>query len=261
MKGIAPYLEGQTLKRLEVRNGRLRWPIPRGLSSKVAGQRIQFLERRGKYILIHLDQGGLLIHLGMSGSMRVVTPETRPEKHDHFDLETTVGKIVRYRDPRRFGCLLWHQTDIRNHPRLDNLGAEPLSENFTGQTLFDASRTRRVPVKSLVMNGEIVVGAGNIYASESLFDAAIHPHRRCDRIAMVRYERLASSIKKILKKAIKQGGTTLKDFAGVDGSPGYFEQELMVYGRQGAPCVRCGEEIRRVVTAQRATYYCPSCQT
>lgn len=261
MRGIAPYLEGQTLMRLEVRDRRLRWPIPPRLNANVKGQRIQSLERRGKYILIHLERGGMLIHLGMSGSMRIVTSATPPEKHDHFDMETESGSIVRYRDPRRFGCLLWHPKDIRKHVRLQNLGVEPLSESFSGKILFEASRKRRVPVKSLIMNGEIVVGAGNIYASESLFDAAIHPHRRCDRVAIARYEQLAVSIRKILADAIRQGGTTLKDFSGADGSPGYFEQELQVYGRDGEPCTRCGTVIRRVVTAQRATYYCPSCQS
>lgn len=261
LQGIAPFLEDKILQRLEVRDRRLRWPVPRGLESKVGGQKVCALSRRGKYILLELERGGLLIHLGMSGSIRVVSKNDPPQKHDHFDLQVKSGRIIRYRDPRRFGCLLWHPQDIRQHVRLKGLGVEPLSAEFTGRTLYDASRKRKIPVKSLIMNGGIVVGAGNIYASESLFDSAIHPHRRCDRISAARYEDLALSIKKILANAIAQGGTTLKDFVGADGAPGYFEQKLMVYGREGESCFVCGGEIRRVVTAQRATYYCASCQT
>jgi len=261
LQGIAPFLDGKILQCLEVRNRRLRWPVPRGLEAKVGGQKVRSLSRRGKYILIELERGGLLIHLGMSGSIRVVNKNDSPEKHDHFDLYVKSGQVIRYRDPRRFGCLLWHPQDIHQHIRLKNLGVEPLSPEFTGEILHSASKKRKVPVKSLIMDGSIVVGAGNIYASESLFDSAIHPHRRCDRISAARYDDLAESIKKILARAIAKGGTTLKDFVGVDGAPGYFEQKLMVYGREGEPCLVCGGEIRRVVTAQRATYYCASCQT
>jgi len=193
LQGIAPFLEGKVLHCLTVRDRRLRWPVPRGLEAKVTGQKVCALSRRGKYILIELERGGLLIHLGMSGSIRVVCKNDPPQKHDHFDLNMKSGQIIRYRDPRRFGCLLWHPQDVRQHARLKRLGVEPLSPSFSGKTLHDAAKKRKVPVKSLIMNGEIVVGAGNIYASESLFDSAIHPHRRCDRISAARYDRVISS--------------------------------------------------------------------
>ena len=260
LNGIAPYLSGQTLTAIRVRDRRLRWPVTRGLEQKAAGQKIRFLERRGKYILLGLEHGGLLIHLGMSGSMRVLPEPVPPQVHDHFDLETSAGQVVRYRDPRRFGCLLWHPGDVRKHPRLENLGVEPLDSSFNGKVLHEASRSRRVAVKNLIMNGEVVVGVGNIYASESLFDAGIHPRRSCYRISLARYERLSQSIRKILANAIRQGGTTLRDFVRADGRPGYFEQRLLVYGREGLPCDRCGRHIRKTVIGQRASYYCPGCQ-
>ncbi len=260
LNGIAPHLKDQEIARLVVRERRLRWPVVRGLEAKVSGQKILFLDRRGKYILIGLEQGGLLIHLGMSGSIRVLNQPESAQVHDHFDLETVAGKIIRYRDPRRFGCLLWHPKNIRNHLRLRNLGVEPLTEDFTGEVLRMGAGGRTTAIKNLVMNGEVVVGVGNIYAAESLFDAGIHPHRSCQRISKVRYQRLAQSIRKILSSAINQGGTTLKDFSGVNGQPGYFEQQLMVYGREGGSCLRCPGVIRKTITGQRATYYCPRCQ-
>lgn len=260
MNGIAPYLGGQTVNNLTVRERRLRWPIPANLERKVQGQVVRQLSRRGKYILLELERGGMLLHLGMSGSLRVLQEPTPPEAHDHFDIETAAGNVIRYRDPRRFGCLLWHPRDIRQHPRLAGLGMEPLSDGFTAGFLLAVAKSRRVSIKSLIMNGAVVVGVGNIYAAESLFDAGIHPHRMCNRIARHRLEQLVGSIRRILYKAIRQGGTTLRDFAGADGRPGYFEQELLVYGREGKACVRCGGTVRKVITAQRATYYCPSCQ-
>ncbi|MGI9316339.1 MAG: bifunctional DNA-formamidopyrimidine glycosylase/DNA-(apurinic or apyrimidinic site) lyase [bacterium] len=260
LNGIAPYLSGQTLSAIKVRDRRLRWPVTPGLEGKAKGQKVRYLERRGKYILLGLEQGGLLIHLGMSGSMRVLAESAPPQVHDHFDLETSAGKIIRFRDPRRFGCLLWHPDDVRAHPRLKRLGVEPLSDGFSGKLLYDSAQGRRVAIKNLIMNGEIVVGVGNIYASESLFDAGIHPSRGCHRVSLQRYERLSQSIRKILSNAIKQGGTTLKDFVRVDGSPGYFEQKLHVYGREREGCDRCDGEIHKSVIGQRATYYCARCQ-
>ena len=196
----------------------------------------------------------------MSGSMRVLPDYEAPQLHDHFDLHTSQGSIVRYRDPRRFGCLLWHPGDIRTHQRLRNLGVEPLSDEFTSELLRTAASRRRTAIKNLIMNGEVVVGVGNIYAAESLFDAGIHPHRSCQRVAQVRYQRLVQSIQKILTDAISRGGTTLKDFSGVNGQPGYFEQQLTVYGREGKSCYRCQGKIRKSTIGQRATYYCPRCQ-
>lgn len=260
LNGIAPFLSGQILSSIKVRDRRLRWPVTPGLERKAKGQKVCFLERRGKYILLGLERGGLLIHLGMSGSMRVLPEDVPPQNHDHFDLRTDAGAVIRFRDPRRFGCLLWHSDDVRTHPRLKRLGAEPLDQRFNGKLLYDASRGRRVAVKNLIMNGEIVVGVGNIYASESLYDCGVHPGRGCHRISLARYERLSRSIRSVLSRAIEQGGTTLRDFVRADGRPGYFEQRLFVYGREGKICDRCGGEIRKVIIGQRASYFCPNCQ-
>lgn len=260
LSGIAPYLSGQTLSAITVRERRLRWPVTPGLERNATGQKVTFLTRRGKYILLGLEKGGLLIHLGMSGSMRVLPEPAPPESHDHFDLQTNEGNIIRFRDPRRFGCLLWHAGDVRTHPRLRGLGVEPLGDAFSGKHLYNASRHRRLAVKNLIMNGQIVVGVGNIYASESLFDAGIHPRRGCHRISLERYHRLSQSIQHTLQKAIKEGGTTLRDFVRVDGRPGYFEQRLSVYGREGERCDKCEGAIRKSVIGQRATYFCPRCQ-
>lgn len=260
LNGIAPYLRGERVEALTIRERRLRWPVPENIEQDVCGQIVRRLSRRGKYILVELDHGGMLIHLGMSGSMRVLPESMPPAAHDHFDIETGSGPVIRFRDPRRFGCLLWHPQDIRQHPRLLGLGVEPLSPAFTAEVLHAAAKSRRVPIKTLIMDGAVVVGVGNIYASESLFDAGIHPHRACNRVSKRRLTSLVVSIRKILKYSIRQGGTTLRDFAGAGGEPGYFEQQLSVYGREGAPCLRCDGTIRKVVTAQRATYYCPRCQ-
>jgi len=260
LNGIAPYLCGQRVKALTIRERRLRWPVPENLEQDVRGQTVRRMSRRGKYILVELDQGGMLIHLGMSGSMRVLPNVVAPALHDHFDIETGSGNLIRFRDPRRFGCLLWHPHDVRQHPRLLGLGVEPLSPAFTVDILLGAANNRRVPIKTLIMDGAVVVGVGNIYASESLFDAGIHPHRACNRVSERRLSSLVVSIRKILRKSIRQGGTTLRDFVGADGEQGYFEQQLSVYGREGEPCLRCDGVIRKTVTAQRATYYCPGCQ-
>ncbi|NKB75954.1 MAG: bifunctional DNA-formamidopyrimidine glycosylase/DNA-(apurinic or apyrimidinic site) lyase [Gammaproteobacteria bacterium] len=260
LRGIEPFLTNQNLSRLQVRNRSLRWPVEHGLESAVANRRIKYLQRRGKYILIHFDQGGLIIHLGMSGSMRVLFENEVSGPHDHFDLVTERGVIIRYRDPRRFGCLLYVDAQVESHDRLIDLGVEPLTDDLTGKYLYDQAKAKRTSVKVLIMNGKIVVGVGNIYASESLFAAGIHPARRCDRVSQLRYENLAISIKRILHRSIKQGGTTLQDFVGADGSPGYFEQKLAVYGRKGEACFRCGGEVRSVVLGQRSTFYCAVCQ-
>ncbi len=259
LRGISPFLHNEKLSRLIVRNRSLRWPVDPDLESKVANKSILGLERRGKYILIHFGYGGLIIHLGMSGSMRVLMEEDTPGPHDHFDLVTSKGVVIRYRDPRRFGCLLY-AADPAKHERLTGLGVEPLTENLTGEYLYRISKGKQTTVKSLIMNGKIVVGVGNIYASESLFDAGIHPMRRCDRISKLRYQGLVQSIKRILYRSIEQGGTTLQDFVGVDGNPGYFEQKLAVYGRKGKSCFRCGNTIRSAILGQRSTFYCVVCQ-
>ena len=263
--GIRPYLEGNTIERLVVRERRLRWPVEPGLEQRITGMPVSGVERRAKYILVGLPGGGLIIHLGMSGSMRVLDPDRDPPcapgDHDHFDLVMADGFVVRFRDPRRFGCLLYHTGNAGDHPRLRELGVEPLGPDFHGELLYTLSRSRSVAVKQFIMDGKIVVGVGNIYAVEALFDAGIHPHRNCSRISRARYGKLSESIKGILRSAINEGGTTLQDFVRVDGVPGYFEQSLAVYGRERERCPRCDGRIRRSVISQRSTYYCPGCQT
>ncbi len=259
-RGIAPYLEGQAVQSLLVRESRLRWPIPAHLTSTLAGAQVLQVSRRGKFLLIQTDRGTALSHLGMSGSLRVLTRPEAPEKHDHFDLITDAGSIIRYRDPRRFGALLWAGEDHSTHPMIARMGPEPLSDDFDGQHLFAHSRGRKGAVKNFIMNGEIVVGVGNIYACESLFSAAIHPRRPAGRISLARYELLADEIKKVLAKAIEMGGTTLRDFVNGSGQAGYFKQSLNVYDREGQPCVGCAKPIRREVIGQRSTYFCAGCQ-
>lgn len=259
-RGIAPHLQGHAIKRVAVRQPRLRWPVPRGLDKTLAGARIEAVGRRGKYLLLSTCPGTVIIHLGMSGSLRVLDAATPPGAHDHVDIVLDDGRALRLRDPRRFGAVLFTRGDPAAHPLLKNLGPEPLTDAFDGAYLYGRARGRRVAVKSLLMNSRIVAGVGNIYANEALFAAGIHPLRAAGRISAPRYERLALAVKEVLKNAIAAGGTTLRDFTGGDGSPGYFRIELAVYEHAGEPCPRCGTLIRRVVSGQRATYYCPGCQ-
>ena len=260
LRGIQPYLLGKKLSGLVVRDRRLRWPIPKNLEDSLSCKVVTQLYRRGKYIIIKVSGGSSLIHLGMSGSMRVILNQEPPEKHDHFDLITEDGPIIRYRDPRRFGCLLWTTGNPHNHPRLEGLGLEPLTSDFNGEVLYNASRSRKQAVKNLIMDGRIVVGVGNIYASEALYKSGIHPARACNRISLQRYENLSQNIKMTLSEAIRQGGTTLQDFIQVDGRAGYFEQSLSVYGRAGEPCLHCGTAIKCQFIGQRSTFYCTKCQ-
>ncbi len=261
LNGIRPFLQGQKIARLRVRQRNLRYPIAENLESEVSDSRVSGLQRRGKYILIYLERGGLIIHLGMSGSMRVLLNDESPGRHDHFDIINRQGQIIRYRDPRRFGCLLYTPDDPLRHPGLIHLGVEPLSNDFTGHGLYRLSSKRTTPIKAFLMDGRIVVGVGNIYASEALFLAGISPLRQCGKISLSRYRALAESVRIILTKAIRQGGTTLQDFVGADGAAGYFAQSLSVYGREGEKCLTCSTAIKRRVIAQRSTFYCPKCQT
>lgn len=259
LRGIRDTLQDQAIEQLLVREPRLRWPVDPDLPQRLTGRRILSLQRRAKYILIHLEQGSLIWHLGMSGSMRLVDASVSPGKHDHIDLVLDSGMILRYNDPRRFGCLLWSETPMR-HPLLAELGPEPLDDAFDGDYLYRKSRGRRVAVKAFIMDQKIVVGVGNIYASEALFMAGIHPSRAAGRVSRARYAVLAQKIKQVLARAIAQGGTTLRDFSGADGRPGYFEQQLNVYGRTGAPCPHCDHPVRCKTIGQRASYYCARCQ-
>ena len=264
LRGIRPYLEGALIERLIVRDPRLRRPIPPETAERVAGQTVRSLSRRSKYLLIGLDQGTLLIHLGMSGSLRVVPADSPPKKHDHLDLVLSDRRCLRFHDPRRFGLFLWlpetPELAEAHHPLLCDLGPEPLGTAFDGDHLHRLSRERRVAVKIFLMDASVVVGVGNIYANESLFLAGIHPARACHRIGLERYRRLAEVIRGVLQASITQGGTTLRDFVQEDGNPGYFAQSLRVYGRTGEPCVACGAPVRQRRIGQRSSFYCVHCQ-
>jgi formamidopyrimidine-DNA glycosylase len=257
--GIAPHLLGRRIERLAIRQPSLRWPIPRTLIRKLPGQSIAAIERRAKYLLVHTDAGSAVLHLGMSGSLRVLDQSAAPGKHDHYDWLLDSGKLLRFTDPRRFGCLLW-QPPGTLHPLLSTLGPEPLSDEFNGDLLWHRSRGRKSSIKTFIMDQSIVVGVGNIYAAEALFAAGIHPSRAAGSVSRERYDSLVDAIKRILGHAIRRGGTTLRDFISPDGVPGYFEQELFVYGRSGEPCRVCKRPIRVISLGQRSTFYCPQCQ-
>jgi formamidopyrimidine-DNA glycosylase len=257
-RGMAAQLAGRIISGVEVREPRLRWPVPSAVR-KLAGRTVRAVRRRGKYLLVDCGDGHLILHLGMSGSLRVLAPGTPAQKHDHFDL-VFGDRMLRLRDPRRFGAVLWTDADLEVHPLLANLGVEPLSRALTGERLHRLSRGLRIPVKQFLMDAKRVVGVGNIYASESLFRAAVDPRQRAGRISLPRYEKLAAAIKVTLRAAIKAGGSSLRDFVGADGGEGHFQNRTLVYDRGGMPCRRCRAKIRRIVQGARSTYYCPSCQ-
>jgi formamidopyrimidine-DNA glycosylase len=258
-RGLAPHLLGRCVEQVVLRRPDLRWPIPDAVTALWPGQRIDSVERRAKYLLLGCPAGSALLHLGMSGMLRVLPADVPPGPHDHVDVVLDSGRVLRFTDPRRFGCLLW-QAPGEQHPLLAGLGPEPLSEGFDGEFLHRLSRGRRAPVKTFLMDQRTVVGVGNIYAAESLFRAGIHPLRPAGAISRVRYRRLGDAIKAILGHAIERGGTTLRDFLAPDGAPGYFEQELLVYGREGEDCRACGRALRFARIGQRASVWCPGCQ-
>ena len=255
LRGIEPFVLGATLSNVVVRNSSLRWPIPVQSIEGLIGEKVARIERRAKYILIYTAKGIILLHLGMSGSLRVVNVGQESGKHDHLDLEFDSGKIVRLNDPRRFGCCLFLNEPAHEHRLLANLGPEPLSDEFDGEYLFSLSRGKSKAIKNFIMDNKIVVGVGNIYASESLYKAGIRPTRPAQKVSRARYLRLAEEIISVLSKAIRAGGTTLNDFTQSDGKPGYFAQELQVYGRSGQACNHCGSEIKSKVIGQRNTFY------
>jgi formamidopyrimidine-DNA glycosylase len=259
-RGIEPHLRGRRIERLVVRQPRLRWPVPVELGGLLQGRSVERVDRRAKYLLVPFAHGTLIMHLGMSGSLRLVPTGQRIGKHDHVDLDLDSGQTLRFTDPRRFGAVLWQPADAPTHPLLMDLGPEPLSNDFDGDYLFERARGRKVPVKALLMDGHIVVGIGNIYANEALFAAGIRPDRAAGRISRQRYGRLAEAVKQILARSIRQGGTTLRDFVGGDGKPGYFRQQLAVYGRGGEPCHDCGRPLLEVRLGQRSTVFCGGCQ-
>jgi formamidopyrimidine-DNA glycosylase len=264
-RGLAPSVEQQRIVRAVVRHRGLRQPVPRGLERRLAGARVMSLSRRGKYLLFGCERSGaetgtLLVHLGMSGRLWLVATATPPEKHDHFDLEFGNGCIVRLRDPRRFGLVLWQPGDPFAHPLLAAIGPEPLTAAFDGTVLHRAARTRSAAIKLVIMDSHVVAGVGNIYANEALFRAGIDPRTPAQRVSRARCDALAAAIKQTLELAITAGGSTLRDYVGSDGRAGYFQDQFLVYGRAGEPCTRCGTPIRELRQAQRATCYCPACQ-
>ena len=259
-RGILPYIQGHVIKHIIVRDRRLRWPVPRDLNSKLQGQAILEVSRRGKYLLLTTAVGSLIIHLGMSGSLRVLACDTPHEKHDHVDIVIDTNQCLRLRDPRRFGAVLFTDTDPLQHELLRDLGPEPLSSALSGDYLYGKSRKRTASIKAFIMDSHVVVGVGNIYANEALFAAGIHPRRAAGKVTREQYRLLVQAIKAVLRAAIKAGGTTLRDFTRSDGKPGYFRQSLQIYGREGEACPKCGKAITQAVIAQRATYYCTHCQ-
>jgi formamidopyrimidine-DNA glycosylase len=259
-RGIAPALLGRRIDKVTIRERRLRWPIPAELEARVLRHQVRRVERRAKYILLGFDHGTAIIHLGMSGSLRVLTPATPPRAHDHWDLRLDSGALLRYHDPRRFGSLLWTEQDPALHPLLARLAPEPLSAQFDADYLFRATRKRIVAIKLLIMNSQLVVGVGNIYASEALFRAGIAPRRASARVTRAQCTALVSAIRQVLTEAIETGGTTLRDYVNAAGVPGYFHQQLFVYERADRPCRRCGGSIKQFVQGQRSTYWCPTCQ-
>ncbi len=259
-RGIEPWLLERRIDDVVVRDARLRWPVPDHLAERLAGTTLQSIDRRAKYILGRNHRGCLIVHLGMSGSLRVLTRDEAPSCHDHVDLVLDGGVVIRYRDPRRFGCMLWTDDDPMTHRLLRDLGPEPLDKAFDGDYLYRSSRGRRAAVKAFIMDSRVVVGVGNIYASEALSMAGIHPLRAAGRVSRARYEGLVRAIRDTLQRSIDLGGTTLRDFVNPRGEPGYFEQTLRVYGRAGKPCRDCATPLRQVVVGQRSTFYCPACQ-
>ncbi|MEJ2344112.1 MAG: bifunctional DNA-formamidopyrimidine glycosylase/DNA-(apurinic or apyrimidinic site) lyase [Gammaproteobacteria bacterium] len=261
LRGIAPYVTGRRIGAVVVREPRLRWPVPKDLARSCRGQVVESVSRRGKYLLFRTAAGTLIVHLGMSGSLRLVDAGTPPGPHDHADIALEGGRALRLRDPRRFGAVLWTVEDPLRHPLLRNLGPEPLDDAaFTGDYLYQRSRGRRQAVKTFIMDSRIVVGVGNIYANEALFSAGIRPTTAAGRIGRTRCRRLAEAIARVLRDAIAAGGTTLRDFINGDGKPGYFARRLQVYGRAGEACRACGHTIRSSRLGQRSTFYCPHCQ-
>jgi len=259
-RGIEPHIRGHRVTGLIVRQRQLRWPVPARLGQHLRGHPVKSVDRRGKYLLLSVGAGTLIVHLGMSGSLRIIHNDTAPGPHDHVDLLLDNGSRLRFTDPRRFGAWLWTRDAIETHPLLATLGPEPLSEMFSADYLHELSRSRKLAVKSFIMNSHVVVGVGNIYASEALFRAGIHPARAAGRISLSRYRQLADAIKSILDEAIRQGGTTLRNFVNGEGKPGYFSQSLQVYSRRDTPCPRCATPIREARIGQRSSFYCPICQ-
>ncbi|WP_341938124.1 bifunctional DNA-formamidopyrimidine glycosylase/DNA-(apurinic or apyrimidinic site) lyase [Marinimicrobium sp. C2-29] len=258
-RGIAPHIEGRQLTEVIIRQPKLRWPVPGPLAAAIEGRTLLEVSRRGKYLLLRFDNGTALIHLGMSGSLRIVERKEPPRFHDHFDL-VFGSRVLRYCDPRRFGCLLWVEGDAEDHALLAHLGPEPLSDAFHAEYLFRRSRKRTAPIKQFLMDSKTVVGVGNIYANEALYLAGIKPIRKAGTLTRKQAQALVEQIRFVLQRSIDQGGTTLRDFVGGDGQPGYFKQQLLVYGRGYQPCRQCGKALKEIRMNNRTSVYCVACQ-
>lgn len=262
-RGIEPACLNQTVTEVVIRQRALRWPIPEGLETALTGTTFEQIERRAKYLLLKSAQGSLIIHLGMTGTLRILEQRSAAEKHDHVDIHLSNGTLLRFRDPRRFGAVLWTTEPIEQHPLIASLGIEPvgaITVDEISDHLYQRSRGRKSSIKAFIMDQKVITGVGNIYACESLFLSGIHPKRSCGRISRARYLQLAEAIQNRLHEAIQQGGTTLQDFRNSEGKPGYFQQQLSVYGREGEPCNRCEAPIKRINQNQRSSWYCPQCQ-
>lgn len=259
-KGIAPHIVGLTVKQVIVRQPKLRWPVPETLNQSLTGLCIHAVTRRAKYLLLSTGAGTVLVHLGMSGSLRIMSAEQAIGKHDHIDFVFESGIVLRYNDPRRFGSVLWTTNPVVEHKLLKDLGPEPLLSEFNGELLYRLSKNRKTAVKSFIMDSHIVVGVGNIYANEALFMAGIQPSCQAGNVSLARYQKLAECIQVVLRHAIEQGGTTLRDFVNEAGNPGYFQQQLKVYGRAGLPCVSCHQPLTEIRIANRSTVFCSICQ-
>lgn len=260
-RGIRPHITGKTIEKVVVRQRQLRWPIPDNIDEALSNLVITEVKRRAKYLLLVTNkESTVILHLGMSGSLRLVDAKQQPKKHDHVDLIFTDGTILRFNDTRRFGAILYTSEPISQHKLISQLGPEPLSDQFTGNHLYQLSKNKKSSIKAFIMDGHNVVGVGNIYASESLFMAGIMPTRQAGRVSLKRYQKLAQCIRVVLEQSINQGGTTLRDFVNEQGNPGYFQQSLSVYGRAEQNCVHCSSPIQQIKIAQRASYYCSQCQ-
>ncbi len=258
-RGVAPHVVGRSITAVEVRERRLRWPVPRSVD-RLAGERVVDLSRRAKYLLFDVGSGTVIMHLGMSGSLRLVEGGAQWRKHDHISFHMDSGRELRFHDPRRFGCVLFCKGDPGKHRLIRDLGPEPLSQDFNVDYLVERAAGKTVAIKQFVMNAQVVVGVGNIYASEALFMSGIHPKRAAGRVARARLGKLVTAIREVLGRSIEMGGTTLRDFLHEDGKPGYFRQSLRVYGREDEACINCNATVRRIVQNARSSFYCPNCQ-
>lgn len=259
-RGLGRHLRGRHIRAVQVHDHRLRWPVTPQLDALLRGQQVRSIERRAKYLLLRCTSGTLIVHLGMSGNLRVVPEPTARLPHDHVELHLDSGSTLRFNDPRRFGCFLYTTEAPRTHKLLRGLAPEPLAAGFDGAYLHRVTRGRRVAIKTLLLNGRLVTGVGNIYASEALFRARLRPQRAARTLTLAQCRQLAAAIRTVLRSAIRAGGTTLRDYLSADGMPGYFRQKLYVYERAALPCRRCRTPIRQLTQGQRSTYYCPQCQ-